>query len=108
MLVAFLVSQKLHHSVQQSPAVSKAMRGLLTNPHWLIFLVIAFANGVATSSTNNYFFPFLKELGAPEPEMPPFDEIKFEPMPEVEINPKDEFWVDPHKEFDIDDFEEES
>jgi len=36
----------------------------------------------------------LKELGAPEPEMPPFDESKFEPMPEVEINPRDEFYVD--------------
>lgn len=36
----------------------------------------------------------LKELGAPEPEMPPFDESKYEPMPEVEINPDDEFHVD--------------
>src|SRR6266498_3118397 len=45
----------------------------------------------------------LKELGAPEPEMSPFDESKYEPMPEVEINPKDEFWVDPDKEFNIDD-----
>src|SRR5207248_3287782 len=36
----------------------------------------------------------LKELGAPEPEMPPFDESKFQPMPEVEINPQDEFYVD--------------
>jgi tetratricopeptide (TPR) repeat protein len=36
----------------------------------------------------------LKELGATEPEMPPFDESKFEPMPEVEINPRDEFYVD--------------
>lgn len=35
----------------------------------------------------------LRELGAPEPEMPPFDPSKFEPMPEVEINPKDEFYV---------------
>ena len=35
----------------------------------------------------------LKELGAPEPEMPPFDESKFEPMPEVEIDPDDEFHV---------------
>jgi tetratricopeptide (TPR) repeat protein len=33
----------------------------------------------------------LKELGAPEPEMPPFEESKFEPMPEVEIDPDDEF-----------------
>ncbi|MEO1053233.1 MAG: DUF4062 domain-containing protein [Bacteroidota bacterium] len=29
----------------------------------------------------------LKELGAAEPEMPPFDPSKFEPMPEVEIDP---------------------
>jgi tetratricopeptide (TPR) repeat protein len=36
----------------------------------------------------------LKELGAPEPEMPRFDESKFEPMPEVEINPHDDFYVD--------------
>jgi tetratricopeptide (TPR) repeat protein len=39
----------------------------------------------------------LAALGAPEPEMPPFDESRFEPMPEVEINPKDEYWVDPDK-----------
>jgi hypothetical protein len=35
--------------------------------------------------------------GAPEPDMPPFDESKFEPMPEVEVNPKDEYWVAPDK-----------
>lgn len=33
----------------------------------------------------------LKELGAPEPPMPPFDKSSFEAMPEVEINPPDEF-----------------
>ena len=33
----------------------------------------------------------LASLGAPEPEMPPFDPSKFEPMPEIEINPDDEF-----------------
>lgn len=33
----------------------------------------------------------LRELGALEPEMPAFDESKFEPMPEVEIDPDDEF-----------------
>jgi tetratricopeptide (TPR) repeat protein len=36
----------------------------------------------------------LRELGASEPSMPPFDESKYEPMPEVEINPNDEFHVD--------------
>jgi len=33
----------------------------------------------------------LQELGAPEPQLPPFDASKFEPMPEVEIDPDDEF-----------------
>jgi tetratricopeptide (TPR) repeat protein len=33
----------------------------------------------------------LRELGAEEPEMPPFDASKFEPMPDVEIDPEDEF-----------------
>ncbi len=33
----------------------------------------------------------LRELGAPEPELPPFDSSKYEPMPEVEIDPPDEF-----------------
>jgi len=28
----------------------------------------------------------LKELGAKEPQMPPFDPSKFEPMPEVDID----------------------
>jgi len=36
----------------------------------------------------------LRELDAPEPSLPPFDESKYEPMPEVEINPDDEFHVD--------------
>lgn len=33
----------------------------------------------------------LKELGAEEPSMPPFDASRFEAMPEVEIDPEDEF-----------------
>jgi tetratricopeptide (TPR) repeat protein len=37
----------------------------------------------------------LAALGAPEPDMPPFDESKFEPIPEVDINPKDKYWIDP-------------
>lgn len=34
----------------------------------------------------------LKELGAEAPELPPYDEGKYEPMVEVEINPRDEFY----------------
>ena len=42
----------------------------------------------------------LAALGAPEPEMPPFDESQHEPMPEVEIkfNPPDEFGGDDEDE----------
>lgn len=36
----------------------------------------------------------LQELGAPEPQLPPFDPTQHEPMPEVEINPRDEFYVE--------------
>jgi hypothetical protein len=35
----------------------------------------------------------LRELGASEPVMPPFDAAKYEPMPEVELDPEDEFHV---------------
>ena len=34
----------------------------------------------------------LAELGAAEPELPPYDEGKYEPMVEMEINPRDEFF----------------
>lgn len=33
----------------------------------------------------------LQELDAREPQVPPFDESKFEPTPKLELNPKDEF-----------------
>jgi tetratricopeptide (TPR) repeat protein len=39
----------------------------------------------------------LTALGVRKPDMPPFDESKFEPLPEVEINPRDEYWLDPDK-----------
>jgi tetratricopeptide (TPR) repeat protein len=35
----------------------------------------------------------LKELDAPEPQMPPFDETKHKPLEKIEIDPDDEFHV---------------
>jgi hypothetical protein len=35
----------------------------------------------------------LAALGAPEPNLPPFDESEHDPMPEVEIDPEDEYHV---------------
>lgn len=43
----------------------------------------------------------LAALGAPEPELPPFDESQHEPMPEVEINPPDEFGGDDEPDEDM-------
>jgi tetratricopeptide (TPR) repeat protein len=40
----------------------------------------------------------LAALGAPEPEMPPFDASKYESMPEVEIVPPDEEKADDHQD----------
>jgi PPP family 3-phenylpropionic acid transporter len=42
------------------------VRALLTNPRWLLFLMAAFAGGLAISSNINYFFSYLKELGINE------------------------------------------
>ncbi len=36
----------------------------------------------------------LAELEAPEPQLEPLDESKFDPMPQIEINPPDEFGLE--------------
>lgn len=66
--LAFLVSQQLVHGITaQKGALSlEKVRTLIQNPHWLIFMVLAFTGGMAFSVSNAYFFPFMKELGASE------------------------------------------
>ena len=66
--LAFLVSQKLTYAKVTKSKFSK-LRGLQVlakNPHWLIFLVLAFTGGFSLAASNIYFFPFMKELGANE------------------------------------------
>jgi PPP family 3-phenylpropionic acid transporter len=64
--LGLLVSQKLVHG--QNDIGETENRGrvseLLKNPHWLLFLVIAFAGGMALAASNTYFFPYMEELGA--------------------------------------------
>jgi PPP family 3-phenylpropionic acid transporter len=69
-LLGFIVSQKLifGQSTADSPAGGR-VRTLLTNPRWLLFLIVAFAGGAASAVSNNYFFPYMKELGAHESTM---------------------------------------
>jgi PPP family 3-phenylpropionic acid transporter len=67
MLVAFIVSQKLvYGQMKAEDPVGGRARTLLMNPRWLLFLVVAFAGGLTLAATNNYFFPYMKELGADE------------------------------------------
>lgn len=69
-LLAFLVSQKLVHGQSQAghPARGGA-RSLLTNPRWLLFMVVALVAGAGLTAVNSYLFPYMKELGASESTM---------------------------------------
>lgn len=65
--LGLIVSQKLvfGRSDGDRPA-SGRVRTLLTNPRWILFLVVAFAGGAGMAAFNNYLFPYMKELGADE------------------------------------------
>ena len=66
--LAFLTTIKFTYPKVAKGGVSKlkGLQVLAKNPHWLIFLLLAFTGGVAFTATNTYFFPFMKELGASE------------------------------------------
>ena len=69
-LLGFIVSQKLVYSQLKADDPARGrVRTLLTNPRWLLFLMMAFAGGSALAVLNNYFFPYMKELGANESTM---------------------------------------
>jgi PPP family 3-phenylpropionic acid transporter len=69
--LGFLVSLKLKHgrTTRKGTANWGQIPEFLRNPHWLIFLVLAFTGGLAFSAWNIYFFPFMEELGAREATM---------------------------------------
>ena len=70
MSLGLIVSQKLVHSQLKADGLAgSGVRTLLTNPRWLLFLLVAFAGGLSLAATNNYFFPYMKELGASESTM---------------------------------------
>ncbi|MBC7249134.1 MAG: MFS transporter [Anaerolineae bacterium] len=65
--LGLIVSQQLvYGQLKGGDPAEGRVRVLLTNPHWILFLVIAFAGGSALAAINNYFFPYMKELGAKE------------------------------------------
>lgn len=69
-LLGLIVSQKLDHGKLEvgTPSRGRA-HTLLTDPRWVLFLVVAFAGGLGMAAYNNYLFPYMKELGANESTM---------------------------------------
>ena len=67
-LIAFFINQQLVYSEEgEEKSLEKGpMRELLSNPQFLILLLIGFAGGISFSSNNTYLFPYLEELGAEE------------------------------------------
>ncbi|UCF60433.1 MAG: MFS transporter [Anaerolineaceae bacterium] len=70
MLLAFIISQKLVYGQKEAgDPVEGSVRTLLMDPRWLLFLTVAFVGGLTMAATNNYFFPYMKELGVTESTM---------------------------------------
>jgi PPP family 3-phenylpropionic acid transporter len=69
-LVGLIVSQKLIHGQSGADSAPRGrVRTLISNPRWILFLIVAFAGGSAFAVINNYLFPFMGELGANESTM---------------------------------------
>jgi PPP family 3-phenylpropionic acid transporter len=65
--LALLCSLNFDHGpAPERPASGGGTRTLLADPHWVLFLGIAFAGGLSLTAANNYLFPYMKELGADE------------------------------------------
>jgi PPP family 3-phenylpropionic acid transporter len=67
LILALIVSQKLlYNRMDTNTPTRGGMRIILSNPRWLLFLSLAFAGGLSLATFNNYFFPYMKEVGASE------------------------------------------
>jgi len=55
----------IHAPSKNSPPAMRGIRLLIANPRWILFLFAALAGGLAMAGANNYFFPYMKGLGAP-------------------------------------------
>jgi len=69
-LLGLIVSQKLSYGQLQTDGPTRdRVRTLMSNPRWILFLVVAFAGGLGIAAYNNYLYPFMKEMGANESTM---------------------------------------
>ena len=68
--LALLASQKMTYTaVSEGTSILRGIRTLLVSRRWVLFLILAFGGGMAVAASNNYFFPYMKELGANETTM---------------------------------------
>ncbi len=66
----FFISQKLEYGqVEDEEPIGRKMRTLLASPRWVLFLIVAFAGGLSLAAINNFFFPYMSELGVRESTM---------------------------------------
>ena len=64
MLGGFLIITQIPFRLSQSTGSFRGgMRGLLTNPAWMLFLVMAFIAGIGLATINNYLFVYMQSLG---------------------------------------------
>ena len=69
-LLGLIVSQKLSYGQLQTDSPTRdRVRTLMSNPRWILFLIVAFAGGLGIAAYNNYLYPYMKELGAHESTM---------------------------------------
>ncbi len=74
--IGFLISLQLsyrdegsHPAEEHIQSNNQSIGTLLKSPQWFLFLIIAFVGGLAMTTANNYFFPFMQEIGASESTM---------------------------------------
>ena len=66
MFLGLIVSQRFSFGKHAETKSQGSIRDLLSRPHWILFLALAFIGGIASASVASYFSPYMKELGADE------------------------------------------
>jgi MFS transporter, PPP family, 3-phenylpropionic acid transporter len=66
MVVGFLIAVNIPIKRHTEEVVREGTQRLLTSPHWVIFLLVAFGAGMAFSMISNFLFIFLRGLNADE------------------------------------------
>jgi len=67
LIASLFFSQKLVYPRMEADNPTRGgIRIILSNPRWLLFLILAFFGGMSLAVFNNYFFSYMTEVGAKE------------------------------------------